>query len=139
MVVVDASCAVRWFVPEEGWPVARSLLLQDMPLVAPDILPVEIANALLRKHRRGEAEGTLPARALSLLDALRVETVPHEPLLRDAVALSLRSRHALHGCLYLMVAQRRRLSLATFDRRLAALAAALAIPLWSPDAVQEAP
>jgi predicted nucleic acid-binding protein len=63
--------------------------------------------------------------------------VPHAHLLRDAVALSLRARHAVHGCLYLMVARQRRLPLATFDRRLALLAGSLAIPLWSPGTSQE--
>jgi len=139
MVVVDASCAVKWFVPEEGWEAARHLLLQDMPLVTPDILLLEATNVLLRKQRRGEGGASLPGRALGVLDALRLESVPHAPLLRDAVALSLRTRHAVYDCVYLLVAQQRRLPLATFDRRLALLAERLAIPLWLPETSQEPP
>jgi predicted nucleic acid-binding protein len=139
MVVVDASVAVKWFVPEENWPVARRLLALNLSLVAPDILAVETMSALLRKHRRQEVADGLPGQALGMLAALRVETVPHGPLLRDATALSLRWRHAVYDCFYLLVAQRRGLPLATFDRRLAALAESLAIPLWSPDDVQEQP
>ena len=132
MVVVDASVAVKWFVPEENWPVARRLLALDLTLVAPDILPMETMSALLRKHRRREVADALPGQALGMLAALRVEAVPHGPLLREAAALSLRLRHAIYDCFYLLIAQRRGLPLATFDRRLAALAESLAIPLWSP-------
>ncbi|MFC7473054.1 type II toxin-antitoxin system VapC family toxin [Dankookia sp. GCM10030260] len=139
MVVVDASVAVKWFVPEADWPAARRLLALDLAMVAPDILALETMGALLRKHRRREVADGLPAQALGMLAALRVEAVPHGPLLREAAALSLQRRHPIYDCLYLLVAQRRGLPLATFDLRLAALAESLAIPLWSPDRVQELP
>src|SRR4051812_46292154 len=94
-------------------------------------------NALLRKQRRREVSAALPQKAFDALSALRLTLVPHAPMLRDAVALSLKHRHPIYDCLYLLIAQRRGLPLATFDRRLAALAESLAIPLWSPDSVQE--
>jgi predicted nucleic acid-binding protein len=108
-------------------------------MVAPDILPMETLSALLRKHRRREVADALPGQALGMLAALRLEAVPHGPLLREAAALSLRLRHAVCDCLYLLLAQRRSLPLATFDRRLAALAESLSIPLWSPDRIQDPP
>jgi predicted nucleic acid-binding protein len=134
MVVVDASCAVKWFVPEPDSAIARELLVRDLMLVAPDILGLETMGALTRKHRRGEVAEGVPVWALEKLVALRIDPVPHAPLLREATALSLRLRHAVYDCLYLLVAQRRRLPLATFDQRLAAIANSLAIPLWSPEA-----
>jgi predicted nucleic acid-binding protein len=133
MVVIDASVAVKWFVPEADWPAARRMLALDLGMVAPDILAVETLSALLRKHRRREVADSLPGQAVGMLAALRVEMVPHGPLLREATALSLRCRHAVYDCFYLLIAQRRSLPLATFDRRLAALAESLAIPLWSAD------
>jgi predicted nucleic acid-binding protein len=139
MVVVDASCAVTWFVPEAGSDTAEALLAPGLFLVAPDLLIVETMNALLRKHRRREASAALPPEAFDTLSALRIALVPHATMLRDAVALSLTHRHPIYDCVYLLIAQRRGLPLATFDRRLAALAESLAIPLWSPDRVQEQP
>ncbi len=139
MVVVDASCAVTWFVPEAGSDAAEALMAPGLFLVAPDLLIVETMNALLRKQRRREVSAALPSEAFDALSALRITLVPHAPLLRDAVALSLKHRHPIYDCCYLLVAQRRGLPLATFDRRLAALAESLAIPLWSPDRVQDIP
>lgn len=139
MVVLDASCAVAWFVPEAGSTIAEALLAPGLFLVAPDLLVVETMNALLRKQRRREVSAELPPQAFDALSALRITLVPHAPMLRDAVALSLKHRHPIYDCLYLLVAQRRGLPLATFDRQLAALAESLAVPLWSPDSVQEPP
>ena len=139
MVVVDASCAVAWFVPEAGSTAAERLLASDSVLVAPDLLIVETMNALLRKQRRREVSASLPPEAFETLSALRITLVPLAPMLRDAVALSAKHRHSIYDCCYLLVAQRRGLPLATFDRRLAALAQSLAIPLWSPDRVQDSP
>lgn len=139
MVVVDASCAVKWFVPEAGADLAERLLEPEWSLIAPDLLAVETMNALLKKHRRWEVADAIPAQALHFLQSLGIAVIPHEPLLREAVALSQRHRHPVYDCLYLTAALRRGAALATFDRRLAALAQSLAIPLWSPDDVQEQP
>ncbi|MDO9709153.1 type II toxin-antitoxin system VapC family toxin [Paracraurococcus lichenis] len=139
MVVVDASCAVKWFVPEAGSDLAERLLDPAWSLIAPDLLAVETMNALLRKQRRGEVTEAVPAQALGHLQSLGIAVMAHEPLLREAIGLSLRHRHGIYDCLYLTVARRRGAALATFDRRLAALAQSLAIPLWSPDDVQEHP
>ena len=85
MVVVDASCAVAWFVPEAGSDAAESLLAPGLFLVAPDLLVVETMNALLRKQRRREVSAALPPEAFDTLSALRITLVPHAPMLRDFV------------------------------------------------------
>jgi predicted nucleic acid-binding protein len=51
-VVIDASVAVKWVVPEPGS--ERAELLLDRGLVAPDLLFAECANILWEKVRRGE-------------------------------------------------------------------------------------
>src|SRR5687768_1043526 len=104
MVVVDASCAVTWFVPEAGSAVAEALLAPGLFLVAPELLIVETMNALLRKQRRREVSAALLPRAFDALSALRLTLVPHAPILRDAVALSLKHRHPIYDCLYLLIA-----------------------------------
>ena len=53
-VVVDASVAVQWFAREAGSEAAARLVEGDQPLIAPDIMPLEVANALWKKTRRGD-------------------------------------------------------------------------------------
>ncbi|HWB47930.1 MAG TPA: type II toxin-antitoxin system VapC family toxin [Stellaceae bacterium] len=51
MMVVDASVAIKWVLDEEGSPIARRLL-DDELLIAPDFLIVECANILWAAVRR---------------------------------------------------------------------------------------
>jgi predicted nucleic acid-binding protein len=133
-VVVDASFAVAWFAPERPDDRHYRLLESDVPLLAPDLLQIEVANALSHKERKGEIQ---PGRVPDILARLRgmdMGFAPFGPLLDAALGLSLRLRHSVQDCLYLALARREGATLATFDHRLAALATTLAIPLWSPEA-----
>lgn len=58
--VVDASVAIKWFVPEIHAEVVRRLLREGITLLAPDLIWAEVANALWRKWREKE----LPAEAV---------------------------------------------------------------------------
>lgn len=53
-VVVDASVAVQWFANEPGSERAAQLIVGDHRLLAPDLMPVEAANAWWKKVRRRE-------------------------------------------------------------------------------------
>ena len=45
-LVVDASVAVKWFLPEADTPSAERLLAFAGPLHAPDLLRIEVASAV---------------------------------------------------------------------------------------------
>lgn len=53
-VVVDASVAIKWFVPEIRAEAARRLLREGITLLASDLIWAEVANALWRKWRKKE-------------------------------------------------------------------------------------
>jgi predicted nucleic acid-binding protein len=55
--VVDSSVAVKWVVPEVLSDEADRILAGDDPLIAPDLLQVEAANALWKKAARKEISG----------------------------------------------------------------------------------
>ena len=72
-MVIDASVAVKWVVPEVGSEAAIVLLGRE--LWAPSLWLAEAANALLKKSRRGEiTEDEARLRAQDLADA------PIEPI-----------------------------------------------------------
>ena len=137
-IVVDASAVVPWFLTEEISPAAERLLESSRPLLAPNFMVVEVVNAILTQARRGKA---LPGRAESAWQILSLMAqggaLPAIRLFDDmllfgrAIALSEQKRHPLYDCFYLVLAQREDAALATFDRRLAAIAAELNIPLWA--------
>jgi predicted nucleic acid-binding protein len=138
-VVVDASFAVAWFAPERPAGPQNRLLETTLPMLAPDLMVAETANALCRKERKGEI---LPGQVPGMLVRLRgldIVLWPFGGLLDAAIALALTLRHTVPDCMYLALARREQAMLATFDLRLAALATSLAIPLWSPLPSLEAP
>jgi predicted nucleic acid-binding protein len=56
MIVVDASVAVKWLLPEPGGAAAQELLASEERLVAPSLIRTEVAAALARRARFGEIE-----------------------------------------------------------------------------------
>ena len=129
--VLDASVAVKWFAPEKEAPIALGLLGTGAAFVAPDVLRLEVASALLKKERRREAQAGTAATALIELDRIGCDWVAQGDILPRATALASTWRHGVFSCLYLVIAQERGLPLATFDGAMAALATRLAIPLWA--------
>jgi predicted nucleic acid-binding protein len=133
-VVCDASVTLSWLVDGEESPVARQLPHGPAPLLAPTLLLVEVANALLsRIRRRQPVPPGYPEAALHELRNGAIAFAPDTELLDGAVALARRLGHPVYDCFYLALCRREEALLATFDARLARLADALAVPLWSPE------
>ena len=53
-LVVDASVAVKWFLPEAQSDAARALLGSGHDLIAPELVYAELGIALVKRVRKGE-------------------------------------------------------------------------------------
>jgi len=122
-IVVDASVAVKWVIPEVLSDQAEALRGRADRLLAPDLLLPEAANALWKKLTRREITAGEAAQALDLLMASGLELRPSGPLLGRALALARQLRHPVYDCLYLVLAQAEGATLITADRRLLTLVA----------------
>jgi predicted nucleic acid-binding protein len=120
MIVVDASVAVKWLIPEAGSEQAIELLKGDV-LAAPDLIRIEVASAVTRRARVGEMEAaeaeSLCESWLTWLGRGALTLFPTDPDLPDAVRFALAIRHPLADCLYLALAARWQTELLTADRR----------------------
>lgn len=116
--VVDASVVVKWFLDEGDSRQADALAGADAPLLAPNIVTTELANALWKQHRRGVLEKD--AAAAMLKDAPRyfTELVDPEQLLDRAFSLATTHDHPVYDCLYLALAEDRNGQVVTADQRL---------------------
>ena len=72
MIVVDASVAVKWFVPEQDSDKASAILRSDQRLLAPDLIRIEVAATFTRLLRMGDIDIT---KAQTLLDKWRYYVV----------------------------------------------------------------
>ena len=120
MVVVDASVAVKWVLPESQSDAAGDLLAEE--LIAPAFWLVEAANVLWRRHRRNEMSlEQATARLLELLNA-PVTAMPVETSVERAFAIAAELGHPVYDCLYLALALRHDTHVVTADRRFAVIA-----------------
>jgi len=117
-VVVDASVAVKWFVPEPLSAAARKLLAIEYELLAPELLWAELGNVLWKKHRRRELEPRTASRVLR--DFWRVPIEFHRTARWTGAALELAMRHGVtvYDALYLALAAGHGCRVLTADRRL---------------------
>ena len=127
MTIVDASVAVKWFIPETGAEVAQALLERGL-LAAPALIRIEVAGAIIRKVRFQEIEprvAEIVARAWSqaLAEGV-VALLPDETHLPEAFRLAISLRHPLQDCLYLAAAKHHAAPLVTADEKFAAKARA---------------
>ena len=105
MIVVDASVAVKWFVPEPGTAEADSLIQSDAPRAAPEHLLAEVGQALLRQHREHDLPLDFCRAALSDLPGI-VRLFPTEALAQDAFDIAAEGGCSVYNALYVAAAER---------------------------------
>ncbi len=116
--VVDASVAVKWYVPEVHADHAATLLNVENELHAPDLLLAEFGNILWKKFVRGELTDS---EAVSIVQAMLVvplEIHASQPLLQAALETALRSSRTVYDSLYVALAVSLNCPLVTADDRL---------------------
>lgn len=116
-VVVDASVAIKWVVPEPGTAEALALL-QGGGLCAPDLIVPECASILWKKTRRGELSPEEACLAARVIEQVELEILPTRSLLEPATHLANLLDHPAYDCIYLALAQAQGSVLITADERL---------------------
>ena len=139
--VVDASVAIKWFVPEVHHEAARRLLREGFELLSPDLVRAEVGNVLWKKWRRGELSAGEAVAILRDFGRFPLRIRPSESLMEGAWAVTERFGRSFYDGLYVALAVETESSLVTADSRLYnalrddALAEALADNLlWVEDA-----
>lgn len=122
-LVLDASVVVKLAVNESGRDDVVSLLaLRDDAIVVPDLMFVELANALWRKCVAGEVTVAQAQEAIQhSVETLR-EVMPSRELVGRAVELAVELKHPAYDCFYLACALVHAGQVVTADSRFAAAA-----------------
>lgn len=118
-IVVDASVAMKWLVPEDLSEEAVRLLDGSFDLLAPDLLFPECGNVLWKKVIRGELSAAEAQPILAELARAPLLVVPSRPLLEVALPIALDTRRTVYDALYLAVAVLKDCALVTADERFA--------------------
>jgi predicted nucleic acid-binding protein len=119
-LVVDASIALAWGLPDEssGYADAVLAVVEREGLRVPALWPREIANGLAVAYRRGRISSADERAFLTALSHLHIEleeTATAVTAIRDATAAAMRYGLTAYDAAYVDLAAREALTLATLD------------------------
>jgi predicted nucleic acid-binding protein len=117
MIVVDASVAVKWVLPEPDSGLAVALR-ETGALIAPSLVIAEIGNALWKSVLRGDVDKSDAYAALHTAVAHFERIVSIDQLAARALELAVDLRHPIYDCLYLALAERERVPIVSADAKL---------------------
>ena len=118
MLVVDASVVTKWFVDQVHSDIAEHVQASAEPLLAPQLVIPEVADALRKHVRVGDISLEQAGSALASLPRWFSEIVTMEGLSVAALTMARRLEHSAYDCFYLTLAESRSSILVTADTRL---------------------
>jgi predicted nucleic acid-binding protein len=117
-LVVDASVAIKWYLPEVHSEDALRLLNEERELLVPDLVWSEVGNILWKKWLKDQLTAEQPPAILQDLGHLGLVIHSAQELAPTAWDLASRLKRSFYDSLYLALAKTQACPLVTADRRL---------------------
>ena len=117
-VVVDTSVAFKWFVREAQSDRACALADSDTQLFAPDLIVLELANALREAVLTKFVSPDVAAQALTSVRQTLDLLIETQALIVAGLKISIALRHPIYDCIYLAASRRLGAPLITADQAL---------------------
>ncbi len=130
MPVVDTSVIVALMLDEPNADMIRAWLARTTDLHAPDILPIEIANALINAQRRGRLDEAGVRLAFAELADIPIVLHAGEPFLPRALDLCLTYQRRPYDALFVALAEHLEDPLVTGDLTLVRGLAGTSVEQW---------
>jgi predicted nucleic acid-binding protein len=115
--VVDASVAIKWFIPEVHSVAAARLLHSRFHVLAPDLIHPELGNILWKKTRREEITHRNVLEILTAFKTVGIEVHPSAVLLVPAFEIAASLDRTVYDSLYLALAVEQDCALITADQK----------------------
>jgi predicted nucleic acid-binding protein len=116
--VVDASVAIKWYVPEVHSEDAERLLADAVELCAPDLLFPEIGNILWKRVMRADMTEAKARSIMHALEALPISVWRSNVLAEGALSIACSTKRSFYDSLYLALAVTADCELVTADLKL---------------------
>jgi predicted nucleic acid-binding protein len=114
-LVVDASVAVKWFLPEIHSQEASRLLNGEFELMAPDLIWSELGNVLWKRWRRRELTREAASEILRDFKRYPLRIVRSGPILDETWRLASTLNRSFYDSVYLALAETENSALITAD------------------------
>jgi len=119
LYVVDASVAVKLYVPEVHSQQAVRFFSDQHDLIAPDLMLAEFGNIIWKKvSLLGDLTEDEGKRIIAAALTLPIDYYTTTDLLADAFQIAINTKRAVYDCLYVTLAASQGCQLITDDRKL---------------------
>ncbi len=105
VVVVDASVAVKWFIPEDNTNDALELLGKNYEIHAPDLLFLEVDSVLCKLIRRGFISADEGFDIHNKILMFPIRSYPSQNFREEAFHMAIETKRSVYDCLYLALAE----------------------------------
>jgi predicted nucleic acid-binding protein len=103
-LVVDASVAAKWFLPEADAAAALRLLNGRHRLAAPDLIRAEVGNVVWKLHGRDVLSAAEASEIIEDFLAMPLEIHDSGFLVASALEIAMATRRTVYDSLYLALA-----------------------------------
>lgn len=117
-LIIDASVAIKWFLPEPHSINAIRLIDAGYELYAPDLIFPECGNVLWKKWLRNELEPEIIPAILKDLGRMNMRIVPTISLADEAARIAVACRRSFYDSVYLALAVMKNGRMITGDEKL---------------------
>jgi len=116
-VVLDASVAVKWFLPEIYQSESFEVLKSNSVIIAPSFLKVEFDSILSKWCRSGRLEYERAEEVRSVFNKIKIYFVDLEDIADISFEVSAKLPVTYYDALYLCTAKLYECKMVTFDRK----------------------
>ena len=116
--VVDASVAMKWYLPESHSADAEKLLSGEFRLLAPDLIVSEVGNILWKRVMRSELSVPKAKSIMAAFAKLPLTILPANALAENAMTIACGLKRTFYDSVYLALAMTADCRLVTADRKL---------------------
>lgn len=117
-IIVDASVAIKWFIPEIHAELSTHVLNESFVLYAPDLIFAEIGSILWKKCRSKEIAFSTASAILSDFKRVPIDIYANDILINEAWQIAHNYQCTVYDSLYVAMAKMKQGILVTADKAL---------------------
>ncbi|TAN46007.1 MAG: PIN domain-containing protein [Nitrospirae bacterium] len=116
--VVDASVAIKWYMPEVHSEEAFRLLSPKFELYVPDLLFSEIGNILWKRRIKDELSHEKAMTIIAAVNDVSFNIVSSQSLMSNTLNIACKHQRSFYDSVYIAIAQTRNCPMVTADLKL---------------------
>jgi predicted nucleic acid-binding protein len=117
-IIIDASVAIKWFIPEDGSDAATRLFSKKYQMFAPDLIRPEVGNVIWKLYKRRLIDIDTAYQVMDDFLSMPIDICDNQPLIVSALEIAAETKITVYDSLYVALAAKIGGMMITADMRL---------------------